>query len=57
MAFPVRVTALLDSYLIEGTTTIRMTDFTIPIPRFLIFVAEDAVQVTLKLKFRASDQK
>ena len=57
VAFPVRVTALRDSYLVDGTTTIRMTDFTIPIPRFLIFVAEDPVQVTLKLRFRASDQK
>src|SRR5207249_383539 len=57
VAFPVRLTALRDSYLVDGSTTIRMTDFTIPIPRFLIFVAEDPVQVTLKLRFRASDQK
>src|SRR3989449_4839011 len=56
MAFPVRVTALLDSYLIEGTTTIRMTDFTIPIPRFLIFVAEDVVQVNLRVRFVSGEK-
>src|SRR5205809_32812 len=39
----------------SADVTVRMTDFTIPIPRFLIFVAEDPVQVTLKLRFRASD--
>ena len=56
IAFPVRVTALLDSYLIEGTTTIRMTDFAIPIPRFLIFVTEDAVQVKLRVRFISGEK-
>jgi len=36
---------------VDGSTTIRMTDFTIPIPRFLIFVAEDPVKVTLRVRF------
>jgi polyisoprenoid-binding protein YceI len=56
MAFPVRVTALLDSYLIEGTTTIRMTDFSIPIPRFLIFAAEDPVQIKLRVRFVSTEK-
>lgn len=55
--FPVRVTALRDSYLVDGTVTIRLTEFNIPIPRFLIFVAEDPVEVSLKLRFRASAGK
>lgn len=55
--FPVRVVALRDSYLVEGSTMVRMTEFGIPIPRFLIFVAEDLVKVTLKVRFLASDQK
>jgi polyisoprenoid-binding protein YceI len=48
---PVRVTALRDTYLAEGQVTIKMSDFKIPIPRFLIFVAEDPVTVTLKVRF------
>ncbi len=56
VVFPVRVTALRDSYLIEGTATIRLTDFAIPIPRFFIFVAEDSVQVTLRLRFVSSPE-
>lgn len=48
---PVRVTALRDTYLAEGQVTVKMSDFKIPIPRFLIFVAEDPVTVTLKVRF------
>lgn len=48
-----RVTALRDTYLAEGRVTIRMSDFQIPIPRFLIFVAEDPVDVILKLRFKS----
>jgi len=54
--FPVRVIALRDSYLVDGTVTIRMTEFGIPIPRFFIFAAEDPVEVTLKVKFQPSGQ-
>lgn len=46
---PLRVTALADSYLAEGQGTVRMSDFRIPIPRFLVFVAEDPVEITLKV--------
>jgi polyisoprenoid-binding protein YceI len=47
---PLRVTALRDTYLAEGQVTIRLSDFQIAIPRFLIFVAEDPVQITLKVR-------
>jgi hypothetical protein len=47
---PLRVTALADSYLAEGQATLRMSDFRIPIPRFLVFVAEDPVQISLRLR-------
>jgi len=47
---PLRVTALADSYLAEGQVTVRLSDFRIPIPRFLVFVAEDPVQITLRLR-------
>lgn len=47
---PLRVTALASSYLAEGEVTIRMSEFGIPIPRFLIFVAEDPVRVTFKIR-------
>lgn len=48
---PIRVTALKDAYLGEGQVTVKMSDYHIPIPRFLIFVAEDPVTITLKVRF------
>ncbi|GEM_PF-844221 len=48
---PVRVTALRDTYLAEGQVTVKMSDFKIPIPRFLIFVAEDPVTISFKVRF------
>ena len=50
---PLRVTALADAYLAEGQVTVRMTDFRIPIPRFLVFVAEDPVQISLRIRLAA----
>jgi len=50
---PLRITALADSYLAEGELTVRMSEFRIPIPRFLIFVAEDPVRVSLKVRLVA----
>jgi len=47
---PLRVTALADRYLADGQVTLRLSDFRIPIPRFFIFVAEDPVVVTLKIR-------
>lgn len=54
--FPVRIIALRDSYLVDGQVTIKMTDFRIPIPRFLIFVAEDPIDVTMQIRLVAQDQ-
>ncbi len=51
--FPVRVTALRDSYLVDGKVTVKMTDFNIPVPRFFIFAAEDPVEITLNIRFVA----
>lgn len=47
---PLSVIALRDVYLVEGKATIRLSDFRIPIPRFLFFVADDPVAITLKLR-------
>lgn len=48
---PIRITALGSAYLAEGRLVIKLSDFNIPIPRFLIFVAEDPVTITLKVRF------
>lgn len=48
---PVGITALADSYLADGQVTIKMSDFKIPIPRFLIFVAEDPITISFKVRF------
>ncbi len=50
---PLRVIALRDVYLAEGQATIRLSDFRIPIPRFLFFVADDPVMVILKVRLVA----
>ncbi len=49
---PLAVVALADEYRATGEVTIRLTEFGIPIPRFLIFVAEDPVLVKLRVKLR-----
>jgi len=49
---PLRVTALADSYVAEGRLTLRFSEFGIPIPRFLIFVAEDPIAVSLKIRLQ-----
>ena len=45
--------ALADAYLAEGQVVVRMTEFGIPIPRFLIFAAEDPVTVTFKIRLHS----
>lgn len=47
---PMRVTALADAYLVEGQVVVRFSEFRIPIPRFLIFAAEDPVTVAFKIR-------
>ncbi|MDR7554093.1 MAG: YceI family protein [Armatimonadota bacterium] len=49
---PLEVTALGDAYLATAETTIRLSAFGIPIPRFLIFVAEDPITVRLQVRLR-----
>ncbi|MGH2399505.1 MAG: YceI family protein [bacterium] len=47
---PMRVTALADAYLAEGQVVLRLSEYGIPIPRMFIFVAEDPVTVTFKIR-------
>jgi polyisoprenoid-binding protein YceI len=49
---PLDIVALADEYRASGEVTIRMTEYGIPIPRFLIFVAEDPVVVRLRIRLR-----
>ena len=49
---PLEVIALADEYRATGEVTIRLTEFGIPIPRFLIFVAEDPVLVRLRMRLK-----
>jgi polyisoprenoid-binding protein YceI len=49
---PLRVTALAEHYLADGRVTIRHSEFGIPIPRFLIFAAEDPIEVALAIRLQ-----
>jgi polyisoprenoid-binding protein YceI len=49
---PLSITALADEYRATGEVTVRLSEFGIPIPRFLIFVAEDPVTVKLHARLR-----
>jgi polyisoprenoid-binding protein YceI len=49
---PLDVTALADEYRASGEVVIRLSEFGIPIPRFLIFTAEDPVTVRLRVRLR-----
>ncbi|HET8678706.1 MAG TPA: YceI family protein [bacterium] len=51
---PLEIVALADDYRASGEVTVRLTDFRIPIPRFLIFVAEDPVTIRLRVRLRRS---
>ncbi|GBD29808.1 hypothetical protein HRbin32_00900 [bacterium HR32] len=50
---PVQVTPLPDGFRGSSEFELRMSEFGIPIPRFLFFVAEDVVRVTVELRLRA----
>lgn len=47
---PLEITVEGGAYTARGEVILRMTDFSIPIPRFLIFVAEDPVTVKLQIR-------
>lgn len=49
---PMDVTALADEYRASGEVTVRLSEFGIPIPRFLIFAAEDPVTIRLRVRLR-----
>jgi polyisoprenoid-binding protein YceI len=49
---PVVATVLADEYRVSGEATIRLTEYGIPIPRFLVFVAEDPVTIKIRARFR-----
>jgi polyisoprenoid-binding protein YceI len=49
---PLEVAALVDEYRASGEVVIRLSEFGIPIPRFLIFVAEDPITVRLRVRLR-----
>jgi polyisoprenoid-binding protein YceI len=52
LEMPLTVIALADEYRAEGEVTIRLSDFGIPTPRFLVFVAEDPVTVRVRVALR-----
>ncbi|MBI4280071.1 MAG: YceI family protein [Armatimonadetes bacterium] len=52
VTFRATVLALPEQYVGEGEFVVRMSDFGIPIPRLLIFVAEDPVRVKVKVVAR-----
>jgi len=47
---PLNVTVQGNTYTAEGALVVRFTDFGLPVPRFLFFVAEDAVHITLQVR-------
>jgi polyisoprenoid-binding protein YceI len=51
---PLTVIALADEYRASGEVTVRLSEFGIPVPRFLIFVAEDPVLVRVRIRLRRS---
>ncbi|MDQ7849118.1 MAG: YceI family protein [Armatimonadota bacterium] len=49
---PLAITAVGNTYTAEGAVVVRFTDFGLPVPRFLFFVAEDAVHITLQVRLQ-----
>ncbi|MBI3997444.1 MAG: YceI family protein [Armatimonadetes bacterium] len=49
---PIDVVALADEYRATGEVVVKLSEYGIPIPRFLIFVAEDPVTVRLRIRLR-----
>jgi polyisoprenoid-binding protein YceI len=47
---PLEIAVESGAFTARGEGVVRMTDFSIPIPRFLIFVAEDPVTVKLQIR-------
>lgn len=51
---PVQVTPLPDGFRGRAEFELRMSDYGMPVPRFLFFVAEDVVRATVDLRLRAA---
>lgn len=51
---PVQITPLPDGFRGRAELELRMSDYGIPVPRFLFFVAEDVIRVTVDLRLRAA---
>jgi polyisoprenoid-binding protein YceI len=49
---PLSIVALAEEYRATGEVLVRLSEFGIPIPRFLIFVAEDPVTVKVRVRLR-----
>lgn len=53
---PVQITPLPDGFRGRAEFELRMSDYGIPVPRFLFFVAEDVLKVTVDLRLRAANR-
>jgi len=53
VSVPVQVTPLPDGFRGRAEFELRMSDYGMPVPRFLFFVAEDVVRATVDLRLRA----
>lgn len=53
---PAQVTPLPDGFRGRAEFELRMSDYGMPVPRFLFFVAEDLVKVTVELRVRAANR-
>ncbi|MER3455691.1 MAG: hypothetical protein C4304_02090 [candidate division GAL15 bacterium] len=51
---PVQVTPLPDGFRGRTEFDLRMSDYGMPVPRFLFFVAEDVARATVELRLRAT---
>lgn len=56
LSTPVQVTPLPDGFRGRAEFDLRMSDYGMPVPRFLFFVAEDVVRVTVDLRLRAANR-
>ena len=49
---PIDITVEGNTYTARGEVVVKFTDFGLPIPRFLIFVAEDSILIRLQVRLR-----
>jgi hypothetical protein len=56
LSTPVQVTPLPNGFRGRAEFDLRMSDYGMPVPRFLFFVAEDVVRVTVDLRLRTANR-